>query len=170
MSEIKSTIDLVMERTRDLTMTEEERRAALTNEWTGKARGWIQKYLDERIDERTLKGNLSAAEKEVPHFKELMKKELLDFLKLDADNDRILSLFEDLLGVSKDPIEGLMKDFLGEIEKERENREEAVQQELAGRGVSGSAVVANAARDKSWTLYLEEEKQRFSSALKEIKL
>jgi len=28
MSEIKSTIDLVMERTRDLTMTEEERKAA----------------------------------------------------------------------------------------------------------------------------------------------
>ncbi len=47
MAEIKSTIDLIMERTRNLTMTEEEKEELRNKELTEKAKGWVVRYLDE---------------------------------------------------------------------------------------------------------------------------
>ena len=41
MADIKSSIELAMERTRNLSLTEEERLAAMAKEWGGKMRGWL---------------------------------------------------------------------------------------------------------------------------------
>ena len=46
MAEIKSTLDLVLERTKNLTLTEEEKKSLQRKELEGKIRGWGQKYLD----------------------------------------------------------------------------------------------------------------------------
>ena len=46
MGEIKSTMDIIMEKTKGLTMTEEEKAEYKHKELTGKVRGLIQKFLD----------------------------------------------------------------------------------------------------------------------------
>ena len=46
MGEIKSTLDIIMEKTKGLTMTEEEKTEYRQQELTGKVRGLIQKFLE----------------------------------------------------------------------------------------------------------------------------
>ena len=41
MAEIKSTMDLIMERTKNLTMTDEEKKKLQLDELRGKVRGWV---------------------------------------------------------------------------------------------------------------------------------
>ena len=170
MAEIKSTIDLVMERTRDLRMSEEERKAAQTSEWMGKARGWIQRYLDDAIVLQTLDANLIAGEKDFPELREIVKRVLLDFLKLNADNGKIFRVFQEIFRISTAPIENIVAAFHDETEKEREKREELIRQELSDRGISGSAILPNPARNKSWTAYLQAKEEKFSKSVKAIKL
>ena len=46
MGEIKSTLDIIMEKTKGLTMSEEERTSFKEKELTGKVKGLVQKYIN----------------------------------------------------------------------------------------------------------------------------
>ena len=50
MAEIKSTLDIIMEKARDINVSEEEKKAFQRNEFEGKARGLLQKLLDGLLD------------------------------------------------------------------------------------------------------------------------
>jgi hypothetical protein len=43
MGEIRSTLDIIMEKTRDLSLSPEEKRRLKGQEWLGRARGWVRK-------------------------------------------------------------------------------------------------------------------------------
>ena len=58
MGEIKSTLDIIMEKTKGLTMSEEEKEAFQKKETEGKVRGFLQRYLDCVIDLERLKAEL----------------------------------------------------------------------------------------------------------------
>jgi hypothetical protein len=55
MAEIKSTLDLIMERTRNLSMTPEEKEALRRKEWHSRIQGWLQRYLDGLMGTNSLK-------------------------------------------------------------------------------------------------------------------
>ena len=55
MGEIKSTLDIIMEKTKGLTMTEEEKTAFKSKEMEGKVKGALQKFLDGILDVERLK-------------------------------------------------------------------------------------------------------------------
>ncbi len=60
MGEIKSTMDIIMEKTKGLTMSEEEKAEYKQQELTGKVRGLIQKFLDGILDLDRLKVEVAA--------------------------------------------------------------------------------------------------------------
>jgi hypothetical protein len=55
MGKIKSTLDIVMERTKDLTMTREDREVLEKKELTDRVRGWIQQLVDRKSTVEELK-------------------------------------------------------------------------------------------------------------------
>ena len=55
MAEIKSTLDLIMERTKNLTLTKEEKKAIHTKEVKCRVRGWFQRYGDGSLTIRDIK-------------------------------------------------------------------------------------------------------------------
>ena len=55
MGEIKSTLDLVMERTKNLSLSDEEKQAQKQKEVESRIRGLLQKYLDGWLDKNQLK-------------------------------------------------------------------------------------------------------------------
>jgi len=58
MGEIKRTLDLIMEKTKNLTMSPEEKEEIRRQEWLKKTRGWIQKFLDDLVDMDKIKTEL----------------------------------------------------------------------------------------------------------------
>jgi hypothetical protein len=91
MSEIKSTLDLVMEKTRHLTMSQEEKEAQKRIEANRRLQGLLQKYQDNLLKKENLKKELDslkiAYELDVD---EMLADLLLNNLKLDRDNTLFL--------------------------------------------------------------------------------
>jgi hypothetical protein len=91
MAEIKSTLDIIMERTKNLTMTDKEKASFRRKEAEGKVKGWVQKYQDGVIELDTIKSYFEKEITEYPEVRQILKSQLLDCLKLTGDNGKILN-------------------------------------------------------------------------------
>jgi len=163
MAEIKSTLDLIMERTKNLTMTKEEKASLHRKEAEGKAKGWIQRYKDGLIDLDHLKPEI---EKELPSDPELsgiLRSQVLDSITLNEDNSKLLIILRDILGIDTKDIELEIQSAKHELESLRAKRIAVIAEELRKKEIYGSAVVPNPNRD--WVL--QEMLTRAEPELKE---
>jgi len=60
MGEIRSTMDIIMEKAKGLTMSEEEKETFRKKETEGKVRGFLQRFLDGFIDAERLKDEIGS--------------------------------------------------------------------------------------------------------------
>jgi DNA-binding CsgD family transcriptional regulator len=150
MAEIKSTLDIIMERTKNLTMTDKEKASFRQNEIEGKAKGWIQKYKDGVIGLDTLRSDFEKERKEYPEVRQILQSQLLDCLRLMGDNGKILRLLEDVLGISTNTIKNTIQSLKHEMEALRIRRIESRAEELKKRKIYGSSVVPNPDHGGDW--------------------
>jgi hypothetical protein len=162
MAEIKSTLDIIMERTKNLTMTDKEKASFKRKEAEGKVKGWIQKYQDGIVELDALRSEFTKEITDYPDARQIFKAQLLDCLRLTGDNGRILRLFEDILGINTNPIKNTIQSLKQEMEILRMERMAAVRDDLRGKKISGSSVVPNPDRDG----YLQESILKAESELR----
>ncbi len=92
MGEIKSTIDLVLEKTRNLTLSTEEKLGLAREELDKKLRGLLNRYLDNLLPLSRLKEEVEIIDsKEHGLSYELLKKHLLAHFDLETDNSLVFS-------------------------------------------------------------------------------
>jgi hypothetical protein len=157
MGEIKSTLDIVMERTRHLSMTEEEKDDLRKKELAGKVKGWIQRYADGQIDLNRLTPEIERERGENPRdIDGILRRELIERLEPDGDNRKTLELIERFSVLDTAPLKGVIADFQAQLTEKREERLREMGEKLKGRGITGSAVVPNLARDVDWDLFFRE--------------
>ena len=164
MAEIKSTLDIIMERTRGLRMTEDEKRTFKEQETVGKIKGLVQKCVDGAID-------LSRFQKEVTILKSevrdeltvgrLLGEECLDRIELGKDAGRLFEILERATNVDVPALRQKMKGIEKQVNEERVIRESRLASDLKERGFSGNAVVPNISADPGWNEYVGKMKQAF---------
>lgn len=157
MGEIKSTMDIIMERTKGLTMTEAEKQELRHKELAGKIKGWVQKYLDDLVKLETLESEL----KKEPELQEVLQKELQGRLEPDDDNAKMFQLIKGLLGIKKDPFVKIINKFQEEAARERSKRLEYMKKQLTKKRIFGSAVIPNLNHDTEWNAYYQKAKDDF---------
>jgi len=158
MGEIKSTLDLIMEKTKNLTMSAEEKEEVRRQEWLKKARGWIQKFLDDQIDMDKVKNELLG--KDYPlGWEKILQEELITGLEPEGENEKRFQLIKELLGIPEDRFRKVQEDFHQRLAREGDKRTALLKDQLSKQGVSGSAVIPNLARDPSWKRFYDQEKQ-----------
>ncbi|MDO9529822.1 MAG: hypothetical protein Q7J27_11800 [Syntrophales bacterium] len=169
MGEIKSTLDIIMEKTKNLTMTEAEKEDLRRTELAAKVKGWVLKYIDNRINQETLKSELTK-EGQDNHstLLKLLKKELLESLQMDDDNVKTLELMKDILNIKKDPFVNIIKDFQKEAAFEKSKRLGNIKNLLTKRRVFGSAVIPNLTLDESWDTYYQELEAEYKKRLQAV--
>ena len=133
MGEIKSTLDLIMEKTKNLSLTPEEKEEIRRQDWLKKARGWIQKFLDDLIDMDRVKGEL--LNKEPPSgWEKILKKELIDGLEPEADNEKRFQLIKELLGISPKGFIKILEGHHQRLDLERDKRMASIKSQLSKPG------------------------------------
>ena len=157
MGEIRSTLDIIMERTKGLTLTEEEQEDLRHKELAGKIKGWVQKYLDDLVNLETLKLEL----KKEAELQEILKRELQGRLEPDGNNVKIFQLIKGLLGIKKDPFVKIINKFQEEATRERSKRLEYMKKQLTKGRIFGSAVIPNLGHDTEWNAYYQKIKDDF---------
>ena len=162
MAEIKSTLNIIMEKTKDLTMTEAEREQLLREEWAGKIKGWVQNYQDNLINLETLRSELRKEGKErYFELQKILKKEILNRIEPDTDNCNLFKILENVLDIRREPLESAINRFQEEVALERTSKLESLKSQLSQMGISGSAVIPNLNNDTQWNRYYQERKNDF---------
>jgi len=167
MGEIKSTLDIIMEKTKGLTMTEEEKEAFRNKETEGKVRGLLQRFLDGFIDAERLKDEIgSLGEKRYAVAREALIRECMDRMEPGADNTILLDALENAAGLDIAPIRKIIIDYNQDLEQQEMDRKQVLQKNLEGLGISGTAVIPNIHADQEWIIHLSEMNNGFQEKLK----
>lgn len=169
MGEIKSTLDIIMEKTKGLTMSEEEKEAFQKKETEGKVRGFLQKYIDGLMDMDRLKAELAALGKpKQVAARAFLRTECMARIELGAENSRILYLLQEVLGFEAASISKLLSESDDEVSEKKRKREKQLLKRLKKRGISGSAVIPNIEADAEWGQYMATAKEEFQAKLRKL--
>ncbi len=166
MGEIRSTLDIVMEKTKGLTMSEEEKRAFKEEEMAGKIKGLIQRFLDGVLDMERLKIEVAGLEeKDEDKVKVMIREESISKIEPGETNEPILRILEEVTGLETESVRTALKGFEGRLEQEKGVREKELIKSLDKKGISGSAVIPNIQADPEWAQHVSEMRDEFQEKL-----
>jgi hypothetical protein len=171
MAEIRSTLDIIMEKAKTLTVTDEDKKSFAEKEVQGRIRGLFQKYLDGILSTQQLKAEMAAFDEErQPAAKKELREACLNAMTVEGDNQPLFEMLDQLLECHIEPLLDQIDEFQEQQEKEHSKRAEAQMQTLKRLGVSGSAVIPNLRANPSWRSYLSHLEDRFQEKLKVLEL
>lgn len=167
MSEIKSTLDLVMEKTRHLTLSPEEKEAQHRIEAENRLKGLLQKYKDNLLRKENLKKELDSLKTTYGlNVDKILADLLLNRLNLGRNNSLFLDLLNDFCELNVKGLEAIFQKFREAVRSATEERVEHIRSDLAkNRCISGSAVVPNLESDKEWMSLLGRIQNEYNQML-----
>ncbi|MBW2031894.1 MAG: hypothetical protein JRJ31_22825, partial [Deltaproteobacteria bacterium] len=151
MGEIKSTLEIIMEKTKGLTVSEEEKAAYKEQEASRKIKSLAQKYVDGAVKLEALKIEVAALEKESPDLaRKLLLDEVIPKIELEGDNESTFEILEQVLGLDTGPMRKALEEAGARLDSERVSLERSILERLKEKGVSGAAVIPNINADSEW--------------------
>ncbi len=170
MAEIKSTIDLIMERTKNLSVSQEEREAYQRREREMRIRGIVQRLLDYSLTLDDVKDELAKERKDGPADATAFLKEVLAaHVDPETDNERLFRIINELVGTPEDHLRENLRACQAESFAGQTVLIERQKRELEAKGISGSSVLPNPDADPQWKSRREETRaacaKRFLAAI-----
>lgn len=169
MAEIKSTLDIVMERTRHLTLSAEERQLQALTEFKKNLAGLFLKYESSAISLNRLAEEVRSL-REASGVKDeaVLVSEIAGRLDLETENENVLVLLRELCRVNTSKIASLLGDCREALHREKEALSDKMRKELDElRGIRGSAVVPCPESSPEWSEKRAAILNRFDAELKE---
>ena len=173
MSEIKSAVELALEKTKGLGLSREEKEKMRGEEIAQKARSLVTRYLQVDFNFRELEKELSRIEPEQrPPLERLILQELVQTIQLDRDH----SLISQGIQALRPKAEGLfeeLKRFMQRYQQKQQEEYSQVKKKLqahfATLGISGSAVQVNVDGSQEWEKSLAAFRPSFEKELRSLK-
>jgi len=170
MGEIKSTLDLVLERTRELTLSDAEKRQLKQEEFRKRLRGLIVRF---QKGQESIPSTAAELEKAGVEFGLEPRSEffcqLLKEINLHADNAPLLSLARQVCLQDTRGIETILTGYADEAAAARNRRTGMIRKEFAKtHGISGEAVVPNLEADRTWEETLQQIRKRHLRRIEDV--
>ncbi len=158
MGEIKSTMDIIMEKAKAFSVSEEEKKAIKDKDFEERVRSLVNRFLEVTRGGEDLLEELKEINKRRSILKVLFE-ECRKKITLESDNGRILELIGEFRPDVSEIIKGIIDNYFSLIKNKRTIREKELIDELAREGITGSAITVNLNADKEWKkLFLEIHK------------
>ncbi|MCP4578195.1 MAG: hypothetical protein GY846_18140 [Deltaproteobacteria bacterium] len=166
MAEIRSTLDIIMEKAKTLTVTDEDKKNFAEKEVQGRVQGLFQKYLDDILSIQQLKAEMASFDEErLPIAEKELRAACLTAMTVEGDNQPLFEILDQLLGHDIKPVLDLIDEFQEQQKKEHQKRAGVQIKTLEAQGVSGSAVIPNLKANPSWRSYLSDMADQFQEKL-----
>ena len=174
MAEIKSTLELAMERTKRFAVSEKEKDEIKQKEVLQKATGLFHRYRDGHLSLNEVLKEVERMEiKTASTVKEYLLSQWIEALSLDDEGERILKGVESLKGRNiadvKQEFHHLISQYQGEKEKAKEKVGVQLVEALKKEGIWGSAVEPKLEGSELWKKENENLEQSYRVRLEEIK-
>ncbi len=159
MGEIKSTLELIMEKTRDMVPSEEEKQAFRTREMEAEVRGLVQKYLDSMLDTEKIREELDSFEGDSRDpARRCLVRECAGRLDPEEVPGPLLDLMEQAAGVDPPPFLSCLGKYRERMDREAAEAGKRLAERIRRKGLSGDAVRPNIRSDRNWLEFLEEQR------------
>jgi mRNA-degrading endonuclease RelE of RelBE toxin-antitoxin system len=173
MAEIKSAVELALERTKGLRLSHEEMEKMKEEEVQSKAVGLVNRFLEVDFHLRDVEKELAKFDPhQRKHLEQLFLHHLIEAMNLDRDNDLILQGLEAFLPTSAWTFKKI-KDLLQRYQRRKKDESQKTQTDLlAGLerlGISGSAVQPKVEGSPEWEQVVATFKPSFEEELKKLK-
>ena len=155
MGEIKSTLELALEKTGKISISEKEKEEIRRKEIAQKAAGLLNRYLEDRISPTDILREIERMEKKAGDtLREAILSRSIDALTLDQAGQKLLRGMEALKGRTFQDARQKLETLGLEYEREKREAEEKIriglEADLKKKGIYGSAVVPNVKGSKEW--------------------
>jgi hypothetical protein len=172
-AEIKSTVELALERTKGLRLSHEEMEKMKEEEVQLKAVGLVNRFLEVDFHLRDVEKELAKFDpQQRKHLEQLFLQHLIEAMNLDRENDLILQGLEALLPKSAWAVKKI-KDLVQRYQLRKKDESLKTKTELlAGLerlGISGSAVRPKVEGSPEWEQAVSTFKPGFEEELKRLK-
>jgi len=169
MAEIKSSLELAMERTKGMAISKEEKEEIKQKEIVEKANGLSHRYQEDHLPlHEVLREIERMEEKKGKTVKEILLSQWIDALSLKDEDERLLKGIESLKPKRIDELKEKHQHLSSQYQKEKEAVRHKVKKELMeslrGVGIDGDAVEPNIEGSDLWKN--ENEKLDFSYRIK----
>ncbi|NNL77495.1 MAG: hypothetical protein HKO68_14260 [Desulfobacterales bacterium] len=171
MGEIKSTLDLVLEKTKNLKLSSEEKEAQKQKEIENRIKGLLQKFQDGVLEKNQLKIDYKNFKKDSNvSDNNILINEIIQRLDPDQDYQRLLEILQECCKVNTEAIETTINDYRAAYSQAEEGSSNRLKEYLAVKfSVSGSAVVPNLETDEQWRQKARELRAGFADRLTQKK-
>jgi len=174
MGEIKSTLELAMEKTRKFAISEKEKEEIKQREILQKATSLFHRYREGHLPLNELLKEIEKMDKRTSTtVKESLLSQWIDALSLEENAERIFKGIESLKGRSVDEGKQKFHHLLSQYQKEKEKIKEEVKAQfitdLKERDIYGSAVEPNLEGGEHWKKEKEKLDNSYKTKLEEIK-
>ncbi len=172
MAKIKSTIELAMERTKEMIPSASEKEKIREEEVRSKAQILVNRFLHVALPFKEVEKELAQYDPE--HRKKIegiMLRCLGEAIHLDADNNLAFQGIEALRGKNKDiilKIQELAAKYEAQRAKEYQKIEETLMLKLHQQGISGSAVQPKVEESPEWNVALSRFRPLWEKQLGEL--
>jgi hypothetical protein len=171
MGEIKSTLDLVLEKTKNLTLSSEEKEEQQQKEIENRIKGMMQKYQDGILAKNQLLTDYDILKKDynVSQNNSLII-EITKRIEPDQDNQPLLELLQECCTIDTAAIETIIENFRKAYLTASQNRTERLKEDLAQQyNISGSAVLPNLDADEQWRQETREMRAGYEDQINRVK-
>jgi hypothetical protein len=167
MGEIKSTLDLVLEKTKNLTLSPEEKEAQKQKEIVNRIKGMMQKYQDGILSKSELITDYEILKKDtnMSQNKALIL-EVTERIEPDQDNQPLLEVLQECCSIDTAAIETIIANCRKAYIAASQNRMERLKEDLAQQSnITGSAVLPNLEADEQWRQEIRRMRAGFEKQL-----
>ena len=170
MGEIKSTIDIIMEKLKKIEISDEDKKRLLKKEAEDTAKKLIVEYLEKGdLQVITEQLNKLKEEKREETKKALLREAIIRIQPYGDKNKEMIRLMSELL---KTDLSRPIKDMLSSAEEELDQIKEKCKKELLNRlkrrEIYGSAVIPNIEADPEWKQALKKMNDKLKSDVNDL--
>jgi len=171
MGEIKSTLDLVMEKTKNLSLSSEERQAQKNLEIESRIRGLLQKFKGQALNVDNFKSEHQKLQKDYDLAGNApLIREICGQIELGADNHAWFELLAEFQVSDIEKLTSVLQEFQTALDTAAGQRCKILKDQLAKTHfISGSAVVPNLENDDEWRKDAGEIRAKFEPLLNQTK-
>ena len=171
MGEIKSTLDLVLEKTKNLTLSSEEKEEQQQKEIENRIKGMMQKYQDGILSKNQLITDYEILKKEYNMSQNrALITEVTRRVEPDRDNQLLLEVLQECCAIDTAAIESIIDEIRKTYLAASQNRMELLKEDLAQQfDISGSAILPNLEADGLWRQEAREMRAGFEDQLNRVK-
>ncbi len=173
MAEIKSAIELAMEKTRNLVVDSKEREAMAIKDIEDKVKAVLRRYMEEMVDDEDAAKELNKVNADLTLKRTLIVDAVVEEFDVRKNNEPLLALMYaagiDLPETIRSELETLSKTFREAVEARKIVVRERISDNLAESGIAGNGIEPNLVAWDEWREEVEQAGNAFKQRMEELK-